>query len=289
MRNPLNIATNLDAVARASRETAAREKEVQEFDLAQIGVFMNGLKVLLFVVLGALNVRLFLSFVPGAWGYVIGGTAAMFEAFAVYCWFKMRKAGGEYQQWLFNIAITFTIISIVHACASFYDLVRATAGWPSIARPLYIYSHVFAFPLLFLGMIVALCILYQKHWSREIADTYAKVAVAAAKKRGEVLTEAAEMRAADEIARARLASYQERLQIEKGFLDLLQDVVTFETRASGLLQQIPDPVIRQRMADLIGRDLDQNGKPDILEDPALQAEARTLLNSIRPPQPRRSN
>lgn len=290
MRSPLTIAQNIDAVERAKRETAAREKEVQDFNLAQIGVFMNGLKILLFVVLGALNVRLFLSVVPGWWGYVIGITAAFFEVFTVYCWFKVRQSGGEYQRWLFNIAITFTLVSVLHACASFYDLIRAANGWPSLGRPLYFYSHVLAFPLLFLGMIVALCILYQKHWSREIADAQAAAAVAAARERGKLLAETAKMRNEDELSRARLASYQERMQIEQAFLALLEDVATYETRAANLLAKIPDPAVRQRMADLMGRDANRNGRPDLLEDASLQAEARELLgNTPRPPQPSRIN
>lgn len=290
MRNPLTIAKNLDATERAARETAAREKEVQEFDLAQLDHFLSGLKYLIFAVLGALNVRLFLSVVGGVWGLVIGLTAAFFEVQAVYCWNKMRKAGGAYQAWLFRIAAVFTLVSVVHACTSFYDLIHLAAGWPSLGRPLYLYSHVVAFPLLFLLMIGAICILFRVHWSRDIADAQARAAVDAARERGKLLVETARMRNEDELSRARLASYQERLKIEQAFLGLLEDTVRFEQRASSLLAQIPDPQVRQRMADLLGRDANHNGKPDILESPQLQAEAREILAqaAVRPLQPSRN-
>lgn len=289
MRNPLTIAKNLDESDRAQREKEARQREVQEFDLAQLDNFIGTLKYIIFGVLAALNVRLFWTVVPGAWGVIIALTAAAFETFAVYCWNKQRKAGGEYQRWLYRIALVFTGISILHACASFYDLTRAVTGWPSLGYPLYIYSHVIAFPLLFLGMIIAICVLYRKHWSREIADAQAMTAVNAAKERGRVLNETAKMRAEEELSRARLANYQERLKIEQAFLEVLQDVVKFEVRAADLLSKIPDPTVRQRMADLLGRDANEDGYPDILQDPKLREQAREILaESPNPSQPSRN-
>lgn len=285
MRDPLTIVRNLDESNRAQRENDAREKEAKQFDLAQLDYFLGGIKYIVFGVLGALNIRLFWTVVPGAWGIAIALTAAAFEVFAVYCWNKQRKAGGEYQAWLFRIAIVFTAISVIHSCASFYDLTRAVTGWPSLGYPLYIYSHVVAFPLLFLGMIVAVCVLYRKHWSKEVADAQAKTAVEMAKNRGQILNETARMRNEEELSRARLANYEERLKIQQAFLLILQDVVKYETRAADLLSQIPDPTVRQRMADLLGKDSNADGTPDILQNPAIVAQARELLAASANPTP----
>lgn len=272
MRDMFSVSRGLANADQQKREAEARADEVQNFDLVGPGGFPEVAKYLLFTLLGALNVRLFLSVVPGWWGIAISADAILFEIFALYCWHNLRRAAGLHGKWMARIAVIFTVLSVLHALASFYEMVHAFAGWPALGKPLYFYSHVVAFPLLFVSMIAAAAKLVSVHPAREIARTQAATQLDLQKGRAEILGQTAKMRGEAELSRAWLQFYEEKLETERKFLDFLRRVVSVEAEKAQLLAQIPDPATRRRMEELLGRDADKDGTPDILQNPELQRQ-----------------
>lgn len=270
-----NVGKNLSQQSQAEQEADRREKEAQEFNLVGTGGFLNLVKYLVFGILAALNVRLFITVVPGAWGKVIGITAVLFECFAIYGWNNQGRSAGMHKTVLTWIAILFTAVSFVHASASFYELIGLG---PSLGWPLFVYSHGIAFPLLFTLMTAGVCALYKTHWSAKVATEQAQTQIEIAKGRADLLHQTAALRGKSELSRAHLAHYEEQMKTEGQFLELLRRVVTMEQEKSSLLSQIADPATRRRMAELLERDDNQDGTADILQKQELRDEARSLMN-----------
>jgi hypothetical protein len=273
--NFLQTGKKLSLQSQADEEADRRQKEAQEFDLVQIGGFLSVVKYAVFGILAALNLRLFISVVPGAWGLVIGITAVLFEAFAVYAWNNQARAAERHRQALYMIAVVFTAVSFVHASASFYELIGLG---PSLGWPLYIYSHAIAFPLLFTLMTAAVCVLHRTHWSAEAAMQQAKTQTDIARNRADLLRRTAALQSKAELGRAELSHYEDELRNEQSFLNLLERVVSVESEKDRLLSTIRDEGTRKRMAEILQRDLNRNGVPDVLEHRELQNEAHSLLN-----------
>lgn len=273
--NFLNIGKNLSQQSQAEQESEDRKREVEEFDLVGLGGFLNVVKYAVFAVLGALNFRLFLTVVPGVWGMVIAASAILFECFAIYCWNNINKSAGRHQKALSLIAYGFTGISFVHASASFYELIGTG---PSLGEPLRIYSHYVAFPLLFTAMVTAVCALYATHWSSKVSKKQAETQQSMAIDRADLIRRDAKLKMQAEQNRAELAHYEEEMKTEAQFIELLRKTVTQEQEKVKLLGQIKDPHTRRRMADILERDLDGDGIADVLQEKALQAEARHILD-----------
>lgn len=275
MRHIFNIGKNLSRQSQSQQEAEAREQEAQQFDLVGTGGFLNVVKYVVFGILAALNVRLFVTVVPGTWGKVIGITAVLFECFAVYAWNNQGRSAGKHQRALIWIAYLFTGVSFLHASASFYELIGLG---PSIGWPLYFYSHGIAFPLLFTMMTAGVCALYKTHWSADAAKEQAKTQTGIAKDRADLLRRATALRSKAELSRAELAHYEEEMKTEAQFLELLRRVVTMEQEKESLLSSIANPATRRRMAELLDRDENRDGTHDILQNTQMRDEARTLLN-----------
>lgn len=270
--NIFNVSKRLATSDQAEREKAAREQEVAAFDLVSPGGFLTYTKWALFALMGALNVRLFMSVVGGWWGIAISADAILSEGFALYCWHNVTRTSGRHRSVMLWSARIFTALSLLHALASFYEMIRAFAGWPFLGGPLHFYSHVIAFPLLFIGMIVAGAWLRSTHPAKAIAQQQADVQYEIQKNRAELLKETSRMRAESEGARAWLDHYSEKLKVESEFVELLRRVVTVEGEKAKLLAQIPEGASKRRMIELLGQDADQNGTLDILEDANLQQQ-----------------
>lgn len=273
--NFLNIGKNLSTQSQHEREKESRQKEAEQFDLASTDGFPSFVKYAVFGVLAALNFRLFYIVVPGTWGLVISGTAVLFEYFAVYAWNNQKKSAGRHKDVLTWISYLFTGVSFIHASASFYELIGMG---PSLGRPLQVYSHYVAFPLLFTMMMIAVCALYKTHWSAEAAKKQAETATQIAKDRADLLRRTAELNSKGELSRAELAHYEEEMKTEAAFMELLRKTVAMEQEKRIMLAKVQDPATRRRLAELLGRDLNEDGIPDVLQSPALQAEARQLMN-----------
>lgn len=275
MSNFLNIGKKLAAQSQVEREKEAREREAQQFDLADTGGFLIIVKYAVFGILAALNFRLFFTVVHGAWGLAIASEAVLFECFAVYAWNNQKRSADTHRRALIAIAVIFTMVSFVHASVSFYELIGMG---PSLGHPLQVYSHYVAFPLLFTLMMAGVCTLYYTHWSANAAKAQAKTQVDIAKDRADLLRRTAELRSKSELSRAELGHYEEEMQTEAQFIELLRKAVSMEQEKASLLSQISDPNARRRMAELLGRDLNQDGIADVLQSSTLQNEARQLLN-----------
>ena len=272
MRDMFSVSRELANADQGKREAEERAKEAQSFDLVPAGGFPEYAKYALFTLMGALNVRLFLSVVGGWWGLAIAADAILFELFALYCWHNLQRSSGVHRRWMLRIAVIFTFLSILHALASFYELIQAFAGLPALGRPLYFYSHVVAFPLLFISMICAAAKLVSTHPAREIAQAQANTQLELEKGRAEIVGQTAKMRGEAELSRAWLQFYEEKLETERKFLDFLRRVVSVEAEKAQLLGQISDPTTRKRMEDLLGRDANRDGTPDILQNADLQRQ-----------------
>lgn len=282
MKNIFGIGKNLSQQGQAQQEAEARQKELENVDLVGTGGFLNIVKYAVFIVLAALNFRLFVTVVHGtpgrnAWGIAIGITAILFECFAIYGWNNQRRSAGKHHKALVLIAYTFTFVSFIHASASFYELIGMG---PSLGYPLYFYSHYIAFPLLFTLMVAAVCVLHHTHWSKEVAQEQANVQTEMAKDRAKLLVQTATLHNKAELNRAHLAHYEEEMKTEAQFLEFLRRVVTMEREKEALLSQIADPATRRRMAELLGRDADGDSVPDILQNADMRKEAQTLLNGL---------
>jgi hypothetical protein len=277
MKSFLGIGRKLNDQNQAKTEAERREKEAQEYDLVGTGGFLIVVKYVVFGILAALNFRLFYTVVHGAWGFSIAVTAVLFEAFAVYAWNNQKRSAGMHRQALIWIATIFTAVSFVHASASFYELIGAG---PSLGAPLFVYSHYVAFPLLFTLMMVGVCSLYITHWSRRVAKAQAQTQTQTMIDRADLIRRTAELRNKSELERAELAHYTESLETDKQFVELLRQVVSVENEKASLLARISDPQTRRRMAELLGRDDNGDGVPDVLQKPELQREARSLLNGV---------
>lgn len=276
MNNIFGIGKNLSQQSQAQQEAEAREKEAQKVDLVGTGGFLSVVKYAVFGVLGALNFRLFVTVLHfSAWGITIGLVAVLFECFAVYCWNNQGRAADKHAKALYHIAVIFTAVSFVHASASFYELVGLG---PSIGWPLYFYSHAIAFPLLFTLMTGAVCILYKTHWSAQVAKEQAETQTQIAKDRADLLRRTAALKSKSELSRAEIVHYEEELKRESEFLVLIHRAVTMESEKDAILSSISNPATRRRMAELLDRDLDGDGVPDILQRQELRQEAQSLLN-----------
>jgi hypothetical protein len=277
MKNIFGIGKNLSQQSQAQQEAERREREAREFDLVGTGGFLNVVKYVVFGILAALNVRLFITVVPGTWGKVIGITAVLFECFAIYAWNNQGRSAGAHQRVMVWIAVLFTGVSFVHASASFYELIGLG---PSLGRPLYVYSHGIAFPLLFTLMTAGVCALYKTHWSAKVAKEQASTQVEIAKDRADLLRRTAALRSKAELSRAELAHYEEEMKTEAQFLELLRRVVTIEQEKESLLSSIGNPATRRRMAELLERDENHDGTPDILQSANMRDEAKSLMNGV---------
>lgn len=281
MNDMFSVSRGLASADQGKEEAEKRAQEAQQFDLVGPGGFPEYAKYLLFALMAALNVRLFLSVVGGWWGIAVAADAILFEVFALYCWHNLRRSAGEHRKWLRRIAVLFTILSVLHALASFYELIQAFAGLPALGKPLYFYSHVVAFPLLFIAMIFAAGKLLSVHSSREIAQAQADLQLSLQQKRAELVGQTAKMRNEAELSRAWLQFYEEKLETERKFLDFLRRVVTVESEKATLLAQIPDVATRRRMEELLGRDANQDRTPDILQNAELQREFLATWNNAK--------
>lgn len=270
-----SVGKKLNSQDQAKREAADREREAGQFDLVGTGGFLTAVKYTVFGILAALNFRLFYTVVPGEWGLAIAATSVLFEAFAVYGWNNQKRSSGMHRTALVWIALLFTSVSFVHASVSFYALVGLG---PEIGRPLYVYSHYVAFPLLFTMMTAGVCVLYFTHWSKETAKSQAENQTQIAVGRADLIRRTAQLRSEAELERAELAHYEEKLNTDAAFVELLRRVVSVEQEKSKLLNQITDPHTRRRMAELLERDDNQDGIADVLQHKSLQHEAHSLLN-----------
>jgi hypothetical protein len=272
--NLLNIGRRLNQQTEAQREADGRRQEVENFNLAKLDTFLSVVKYVVFGLLAILNFRLFWHALPAPFGGIVGAAAVLSECLAVYCWNNQYRAAGLYRKALVSFAVIITLVSFVHAAASFYDL----AGLSDVlGRPLFIYSKFVAFPLLFTLMTVAVCTLYATHWSSGVAKQQAAAQEEIQTDRAHMLTRTARLGHQSEQSRAEMEFYRRQIEIEREQLGLLEAAVALEQRKQAALDGITDPRVKKRILDLLSIDEDGNGTPDAFEKP----EMRRQLDELR--------
>lgn len=275
MKNLMNIGKNLNKQTQAERESESRQKEAENYNLVGLGGYLWVVKYAVFVLLAALNFRLFVIVVKGQWGLAVAFTAILFEGFAIYGWHNLNRSAGAHQKVLHLIAYVFTGVSFIHASASFYELIGMG---PSLGYPLFFYSHYIAFPLLFTMMTAGVCALYSTHWSSDVAKKQAEIQVQGAIGRADLIGRTVKQNQEEELARAEVEHYKRQLETEANFIAVLEEAVKVEGKKKELFDKITDPSIRKRMAEILERDDDGDGIKDVFQKPELRQEASRLVN-----------
>lgn len=240
------ISKNLD------RDNSAQklQKEAEEFDLAGTGGYLALVKYVVFSILASLNFHLFVTHIPGLWGYAVGSTALLFEGFAIYCWNKQNKSAGAHKSALQGFAVGFTVISFFHACAALYEI---SGAGPSFGPYLYFYSKFIAFPLLFGAMVLAVCTLYYLHWSTAVSEARASAQVSAARSRAELITQSVDLQNKSDIEKARLKFFEDQILIEEQYVQGVEKFAAIKARGERALQTIQDPEVKRELFAALGR------------------------------------
>ena len=251
--NFLKLGEKLSGGNDAETRQAEILDEAQNYKLANNGGYLTVVKYALFGMLAVLNFRLFVSAIPGIWGWLVGLMAVMMEGFAVYCWNNQGKSEGKHRTALIGFCIAFTAVSLAHAAASIYELVNGTVPLgPSISKYVFWYSHVVAFPLIFGLMIVALFVIGFTHYLAKISKERAKAQVEIEKGNAELATKTAKLKQEAELAEQQILFEKKSLQTKMQLGTIIADTLAEEQRQMQMIRSVADPTIRQRMAEMLG-------------------------------------
>lgn len=243
--------------SRTSREAEDLDREARNFDLAGTGGFLTVIKYAVFIVLAGFNWWLFTSIIPGLWGVVVGSVAILSECFAIYCFNKQNKSTGGHRTALQFFAVYFTILSFLHASASFYEMIGMG---PRIGRPLEFYAHYVAFPLIFASMMAGMMILTLVHWSAAIAARRAKAHQSIEASKADLITQHSVMQHQATLERQRLNHMSELLSLERGYVEKLREYANIKQGERQILDSIKDPALREKLAEFTGNLIE--GLPD---------------------------
>lgn len=234
---------------KVKEEAEELNQEAKSFDLAKNGGFLTFVKYSVFIVLAAFNWKLFTSIVPGGWGIATGCVAILSEGFAIYCFNNQNKSVDRHRTALQFFAVYFTVLSFIHAAASFYDTIGAG---PDIGRPLYVYSHYVAFPLIFSSMVAGVMILTLTHWSSKISADRAKAHQEIEASRADLITQHSVMQHQATLERQRLNHMAELLQLEQGYVEKLAEYAQIKQREGQIINGVADPTLRERLQKFTG-------------------------------------
>jgi hypothetical protein len=208
----------LKSVKELERELTAKSKDkdrlsdAKEEGLTEEGFFPQFAKFVVFGALAGLNVRLFVTTIPGVWGYVVAGAAVMSACFAVYCWNRVDRSKGKHLRVMQLGAAGFTALELLHATASVWEL---TVGLDGDAKQwAFWYSHKVAFPLMALSILVGYAAHRYTFWKAEINQARAASQITIAVERAQLDTQKARLENEAELAEANLAHLRRMQQIE---------------------------------------------------------------------------
>lgn len=251
--NILNLVDSFSKESDAKSQQAAMLSEAQNYDLASNGGYLTVVKYAIYAMLAVLNLRLFATAIPGGWGVFVGFIAIMMEGFAIYCWNNQGKSSGNHRKALIGFCIAFTVVSVAHAAASVYEIVNGTVPLgPSISHYVFWYSHVVAFPLIFGLQIFALFVIGFTHYQAKISKERAKSQVEIAEGQATLHTEAAKLKQETDLAKQKLLHEQEKLKVKMAMGQLMRQTLEVETSQLNDIRQVSDPLMRQRLAEMLG-------------------------------------
>ncbi len=210
--NILNSVNDLKTKLTSDADDKDRQREIAEQGLTDEGAFPTLAKFVVFGVLIALNVRLFVSAVGGKFGYIVAGAAVMSGLFAIYCWNRVDKSKGKHLRVMQFGAAGFTILEIVHATASVWDYMQ----WMDAAAKAWAitYSHKYAFPLMAASIVIGFAAHRYTFWTAEINKARAQSQITIAIEEANLDTQMARMRNEQRLAQANLDHLRAMRKIE---------------------------------------------------------------------------
>lgn len=249
MPNIFNFGRSITGNMKDDSSAEAMKQKAEGFKLVGLGGFLSVVKYCVFGVLAALNVHLFMTTVPGAYGILIGFMAILFECFAVYCWNNGSRSAGAHRSALWFFAILFTCVSCAHATAALYEIMGEGERMPW----LYAYSHYIAFPLIFGLMIVGVCVLYLLHWQTHIAAAQAAAKQEIARSEAELIAESVNLDHVSKVEKARLDFFKKKTMIEAGYVEAIKDYARVMSEGERTIQSIENPDVKRQLLAALGR------------------------------------
>lgn len=213
--------------------------------------FPQLLKVIFFIGLGCLNIRLFHKLVPGAWGYAIGSVAVMAEGLALYCSHNFSRAAGLFRVSLGASGAVLMAFTIAHSVFSFFDLIGVNSF---LSADVHGYAQHYAFPLLACLLGVAAIAITMTHPKNVIRLTQARAHTEILTGRAQAASKLEVMRAQSILASAELEHQRERTAREEQYLEQLARQVRTMQQKINIIAAIPDANLREQVAREMGLD-----------------------------------
>lgn len=220
--------------------------------------FPQLLKVIFFIGLGAMNVRLFHKLVPGAWGYAIGTCAVMAEALALYCSHNFSRAAGLFRIALGASGALLMAFTIVHSVFSFFDLIGVNSF---LSTDVHGYAQHYAFPFLACLLGASAIAITMTHPKNIIRLVQARAHTDILTERAAAASKLEIMRAQSILASAELDHQRERNAREEEYLTELSRQIRTMQQKVNLVAAIPDAKLRDQIARELG--LDPSSLPSV--------------------------
>lgn len=230
--------------------------------------FPQLLKVIFFIGLGAMNVRLFHRLVPGAWGYAIGSVAVMAEALALYSSHNFSRAAGAFRLALGASGAVLMTFTVAHSIFSFFDLIGVNSF---LSADVHGYAQHYAFPLLAALLGLAAIAITMTHPKNVVRLTQAKAHSEILTARAQAASKLEIMRSQATVDRAESEYVDERTALkEQQLIQLARQVRVMQAQVD-IVAAIPDPKLREQIAREMG--IDPASLPPIEARPQLPASS----------------
>lgn len=235
-------------------ETNRSERRKLEAEAKQFKIpsewFPQFCKYAFFFGLALLNLRLFMSTVPGIRGFFIGCVAIVSEALALYSLHNFSRSTGLFRLVLGCTFLALMIFAITHAYFSFIDMI----GVYELSESTHDYARHYAFPILatLIGLCTtAICLTHPKNIVRlKQAESHTQAATA----RAEAASKLETLKVTSLTNAAELDYLRDKNAHEEEYVRELARHIEAAKGKMKLLSEIPDPALREAMAHDMGID-----------------------------------
>lgn len=248
----MNISAIGAMLGRKSEQAYAAENlktEAHNFDLASDGGYIKVLKYLLFILFAFYNARLFLTTITGWEKYITALFALLGECTALYCFNNYTRSVAKHKMALGVFAILLFVFAFTHATISFFRMERG-----DLSGPIRFYCEHVAFPTLFGLLLLAAIVIPLMHWRTRIAAKQAEAQVEIDESRAHLVAQTAKMRDENELERARIDHFKEKIRIGNDYATELRSFAKMKQSERDALLGIPEP-LRSQVAAELGIDL----------------------------------
>jgi len=253
--NFFGIGKMLNRQSEQARAAEDLKTEASKFELATDGGYIKVLKYLLFVLFAFYNARLFLTTIAGWEKYITAVFALLGECTALYCFNNYTRSTGKHKQALGVFAVLLFVFAFTHATVSFFRMERG-----DLSGPIRFYCEHVAFPTLFGLLLLAAIIIPLCHWRTKIAAKQAEAQVVIATSRAKLVADTAAMHDENELERARLDHFEEKIKMGNEYVDKLKGFARMKKSERDALLEIPEP-LRSQIAAELGLDLTESSQP----------------------------